>query len=206
VGTFERVWKTSGVGRCASPEDCDACGRRAGRYRPARLTPSRLRVVAVALKPGCRPALLAWAADLTLGQPPADAFTRSRVFRRRHRATRACASASVARDRRSLPNQSDPRRHYGQNPGDLTWSVRSPCHDRPDRRRAADLVMFGRVTSCRSGASREVCRPLQHMPAATRCPSPPRERTIPLRRFAGRAARAVLADPSAAASPVRFYA
>jgi hypothetical protein len=62
-------------------------------------------------------ALLAWAADLVLGRSSVDAFTRSRVwFRRRHRATRACASASCARDRSRLPNQSDSRGHYGQNP------------------------------------------------------------------------------------------
>ena len=53
-------------------------GGRAAVAGPPRLTPSRIHAVAVALQPGRRPALLAWAADLDLGRPPGDAFTRSR--------------------------------------------------------------------------------------------------------------------------------
>jgi hypothetical protein len=70
-----------------------------------------------------------------------------RVIRRRHRATRACASASYTRDRLRLPNQSDPRGHYGRY-----------LHHRPDRCRASPLPRRWRanLTSCRSGASLEV--------------------------------------------------
>jgi hypothetical protein len=130
--------------------------------------------------PGVGPAPLAWAADLDLGRPPADAFTRLRVrVRRRHRATRACASASCTRDRSRLPNQSDSRGHYGHDPGsdDLCTTgpavappPRFPWVARPARRDVgrAPLVRFV---------------PLQHMPAAMRCPMLPRIRTIPLRRF-----------------------
>jgi len=57
---------------------------------------------------------LAWAGDLVLGLPHTDAFTRWASGVRRHRATRACASASVPATA-CVPSEAiGRRRHYGR--------------------------------------------------------------------------------------------
>jgi len=177
----------------------------AGRPRASR--------VAVALSPGVGSALLAWAADLVLGLPMIDASP-----------VRVETSASLRLS--SAPRRPRPRPpglvRSNRQPRELRADPSSPVRSSPlpvvALRRLSASTLVGQAACRRSDTSPEVCVPLQHMPAAMRCPGlGPADgisadgmslaglRTIPLRRFALADPRAV-AGPIGERSPVRFSA
>jgi hypothetical protein len=78
-------------------------------------------------KPGRRKALLAWAGDLILGLPPADASPVFASTLRRHRATLACASASAPATACIHPNQSADAGTTGR-PVTAGLDLRRPSH------------------------------------------------------------------------------
>jgi len=168
--------------------------------------------VANALSPGVGSTLLAWAADLVLGLPMIDASP-----------VRVEPSASLRRS--SAPRRPRPRPpglvRSNRQPRELRADPSSPVRSSPlpvvALRRLSASTLVGQAACRRSDTSPEVCVPLQHMPAAMRCPGlGPADgisadgislaglRTIPLRRFRFLPTRALLRDRSASVRPCGF--